>query len=435
VPVAVVTLGLASAFAVQRIYTEVFSEAVFMPLVFAVAAALRGWERRPAPGRALLVGFLAALTVYVRWVGVAVVAWAGLMAAWWGWKRLTRGAWGAQMAAFLAGSGVPVALLLAYNRWRAGSSTNRHILWHPPGAEKWQQAALTVVNWLIPDAGWLQHYAPWALPWVAWLQAHPARFSVAAVAVLGVAGAVMFAAWRRENDDRVPGQAFRQWMLQWLAFVVVYFAAVAAAIAVVDASTPMDWRLLVPLFPPLLLLVVASLWRVASARPRLMWAFVVVGGVVVLLMARQARWTFFGAHRYGAILRSARWQEADIWPAARALPDDIMLLTNEMEATIYYTRRPAHLLSLPLQTPDGLYANDAVTRQARRLPYENLDAWAEDLASRWAGQCVAVVYVGLKERPREMAAIQALRKRFTVFFEGESGLILLPPGAEACLKP
>ncbi len=430
VPAAVVAGWLATAYAMQRLYTAVFSETVFMPLVLLVGAALAFWARRPTRGRIFAVGLLAAATVYVRWVGMVVVAWALLWAGWWAWQRLTRREWGVQMALLAAGAGVPVVLLMGFNRWRAGSSTNRHVLWHPPHAAKWREAGVTVIEWLTPSQEWLQHYAPWAQGGVAWLWAHPAS----ALGMLAVLGGILWAAWRLTRTA-AESDAFKPWLVRWLAFVAVYFAALVAAITVADASTPMDWRLLAPLFPPLSMMVIASLWRLARTRPWATWAFVLLWGVVLLLMARQARWTFFEARRFGSVLRGARWQEADIWPAVRALPDDVMVMTNELEATLYYTQRPAHWFALPLHARGEVYDYDPVTGEAQRLPYENLDAWAQALASRWEGRCVALVYVNLKQRTEETPAVQALQRAFETHFAGESGWIFVPRGASGCFSP
>ncbi len=430
VPVGVVGVWLAVSFALQYIFTSVFSEGLFMALVLLTGVALWAWEGRLTSRRAVLLGLVAALTVYVRWVGVVVVGWAGLMLLWRGWQKLPRRALWQQVVAFGAAAGLPVLLLLGVNEWRAGSGTNRHILWHPPGIAKWEQAAQTLVFWLVPGDDWLQHYAPWALPAAAWLRAHPFVF---AAGVLALVGAAVYCAWRRlpaADSDEPP---LRSLLRRWLSFVAVYFAGLAAAIAVADASTPMDWRLLVPLFPPLSLVFFVSLWELARSRPWRQWAFAVLWGIVLLLMVRQVRWTFFEARRYGQILRSEVWQQADLWPEIRALPPNVRLRTNEMEVTMYYTRRPAHLLSVPSSEDGEVRLYDPVTDEILPLPYASLDAWATALAERWRGQCVAVVYVGLKHREAEAPAVEALQRAFQVYFAGESGWIFLPPDSQACV--
>ena len=430
VPAAAAAVWLAVSFALQKIFTSVFSEGPFMALVLLTGIALWAWEGRPTLRRAVLLGLVAALTVYVRWVGMVVLGWAGLMLLWWGWQKLPRKALWQQAAAFGAAAGLPVLLLLGVNEWRAGSGTNRHILWHPPGIAKWEQAAQTLVLWLTPGDDWLRHYTPWALPAVVWLRVHPFVF---AMGVLLVTGAAVCFAWRRSAGSLSEESPLRSLLRRWLSFAAVYFAGLVAAITIVDALTPMDWRLLVPLFPPLSLVFFVSLWELTRNRPWRQWFFAVFWGMVLLLMVRQARWTFFPAHRYGQVLRSAIWQQADLWPEIRALPPNVWLRTNEMEVTMYYTRRPAHLLSVPISEGGEIRLYDPVTDKVRPLPYADLDAWAEALAEGWRGRCVAVVYVGLKHREAEAPAVAALQRAFRVHFAGESGWIFLPPDSQACV--
>jgi len=403
-----VALWLAVGGGLLEIYAWARSETLFITLLLLVGWLLMRWEEHPSLAGALAVGLLTAWMTFVRWMGLAVVAWALLWMGWVVWQRRLARGW-KHLALAAAGAGVPVGALLLVNRLAAGAATNRRLLWHPPSAAKWQQALQTVGEWFCTACR---------------LDAR-GEMLVGALAVVGALGVVVFA-WRRAARHQEACGAF---VGRWGSFVVLYFGALVAAITLVDAATPLDKRLLAPLLPVLSLVLAVAAWECLRRRPIALTA----GSVLWALFLAFTLWgdyhAFYDMRWGGVAVRSFRWQQAEIWKAVRTLPPDVLVLTNDMEGTIYYTNRPAHLLDVPVLKDGRLYHYDASLAEMVPLPYADMRAWGEALARSLQGKCVAVVYVTLKQ-PSNPALEQAM----DVVARYRSGLLLAPPGGKACLR-
>ncbi len=404
-------LTLAVAFPVIRLYAWVLSEGPFLAWVLAVAWALERWQRKPTGARGLLLGLMVAWGVYVRWLGLALVAWVGLWVL--GvWRRrglmATRSA-----AAFLAAALLPIAALFLASSVVTGAPASRTPGWHPPTAATWWQAVETLSAWVTQP----------------FTDLSPAQTAARAAAVVAAALGLSLGAWLRTG----PGgeDTTRLFLLRWWSFIFGYLLTLVGAITLMDASTPMDWRLLAPLFPPLVMVTAASAWTLmatwwpAALLLALVWVqFLRVHKVYDEFFLRQ--W-----HRRGAVLRSEAWQTADIWPLLALLPPEVRLYTNERIETYYYVDRPAeNLPPFPTWREGRAYICHVVTLRCRPLPYTSMEAWWQDTVARLSQPCqaVALITVGLHDdeaRQRLQAWQQRLEDAMTLWGQTASGTVFL----------
>jgi len=407
-PAAGLTLYLGFAYPWLRIATWVFSEAPFLALILLTGWALTRWHEKPTRGRALLVAGLAAAGTLVRWIGGVLFLWAG--------SRMVRHGRQApearrSMVVFLLGYGIPVAAWVLRNRLVAGNAVNRPLAWHPPGLEKWYQAAETLADWVRPWYATRTVNQTWAL---------------AASVVLVSAGLLVWA-WRTATPSE------RDALALWLGFLAWYGGGLVAAISWVDALTPMDWRLLAPVFLVLVWLLALASWITLGRY----WATALLLAWVAYRLARVS-WTYDSfylldrMHHTGGALRNAAWQTAGIWQGIRALPPDVPLWTNELPELLYYADRPAFRL------PHGY-----VIREGRRWLYDvTTGRWldrgpapqdATDWLRRLARQVqnhqgyIAFITVDPAQRPRERV-YHVCFKPWKVY---KTGTLLRP--REACL--
>lgn len=406
---------LAVAIGTHFVYPWALSETVFLPVIFLLAWALHRWEAQPLPARGVLVGLLAAWATYLRWVGLVTLGWVAL-AGWLAWprtpwpQRLRRLIWP------LLGGLAPVALLFWVNATLAGSATNRALRWHPPHADQWLQLWATLQAWLAPFYHRLPGPAAW---WTALLLA------------AGVSGVLWGLLTARHHGDTPLLALYRRWGL----FTVIYLAGLVAAFTLVDASTPWNTRILSPLFPALSVLGVAALWQALRRHPWLVTLAVVLGLVFLLSAFRYTRRTLGPTRLGGGKLRMGRWQKADIWPVLRRLPAATPVLTNELEETLYYARRPAVPLDPPLFIDGRAFFCDPVNAICQPAPYTSLEDWATDLAQRYADQCVVIAYIAVQEKEEGFAPLrEALTRTWEPIYSDPSGMLFVPPGQGTCLE-
>ncbi len=418
-PAAGLAAGVAVALPLYRIYPVAFSETLFLPGVLLVGWALGRWQRSPSWGWALVIGLLSAWLTYVRWIGLAVLLWALMDIS---LTALARRRWQFLGYVALAGVGglVPLGALVMTNRLRAGSATNRALVWHPPTPEKWQQAREALWAWMDPLTQWLVPHE---------------RSGLLAVVLYLAAMILVGAAYQRARHDP-EGSRLRAHLRRWILFGGIYVGSVIAAIALLDASTPLDWRLLIPVFPALALLVGPSLWFFLRRIPVGVLVALVLGVALVYTNLRYDKRQLAPLHYHGGWLRAARWQKAAIWPALRNLPPETQVFTNEFEETIYYADRPAQALIFPVIRQGQAYFCDPVTEKCQEASYRSLTDWAEQLRHDFRRDCVAIAYVAVQEKESHSKALrQALEQVFLPVYQDDSGLILAPPDMASCLSP
>lgn len=416
-PAAGLAAWLAVALPMIYLYGFVFSETLFLPLLFLTAWALRRWQQAPTPQRALVAGLLAGLAAYVRWIGLLLPVWI-LLDTLLLWRRQRPQGWDRQILLAATGSLLPTGLLLLINHLRGGAATNRRILWHPPSPEKWHQALETFWTWADPLTHPFAEHNPWLT-----------------LALYALLVATLLLAAREALRGRMPS-APRGLLRRWSLFALLYFAGVVAAIALVDASTPLDARILAPLFPALSLLLALAVWWQIRQRPLAVVLLTAAWVGLLFLNLKYTKQRLANYHYYGFQLRAKRWQKASIWDAVRALPPQVQIFTNEYQETMYYTDRPASVLQFPLIRDGKAYLFDPVTLETQELSYHSLHEWAQALERRYAGQCVAVVYVAIQEKDNHTRPLrEALLPVFTPVYEDASGIIFAPPGMARCLQP
>ena len=415
-PTAAVALWLAVAFPMQRVVTQVLSEPLFLVQIGLLAWALDRWQAAPTRRRAVLTGLLAAWAVYTRWIGLALLVWAaGDML--WAWRRARPPDWMRQAGAALLAAGLPIAALLAAGAAVAPAATGRPLGWHPPDAAKWSQAATTIAQWVTPLFGLRTPSQAWA-----W----------AAVVLVGTLTIALWAA-RGPRAEPVPHPATPDdaaFVWRWGSLLVGYGGLLVLAITVADASTPLDWRLLAPMFWAGSVLTVGAAWRTLGRR----WPTALLLAWVGLTLLRYT-WTWDRQllvrkmHQAGAGLRNETWQTAAIWPVLRDLPSQVVVVTNELPETEYYTDRPAWPLpAQPVWRAGRPYVYDPVAGAYIPVAQDEPTAWGAWVAKRWQGRCAAIVLVTVALPDDEAAAVQAqLAAHLTLVQQVDGGVLFAPP--------
>jgi hypothetical protein len=127
-------------------------------------------------------------------------------------------------------------------------------------------------------------------------------------------------------------------------FIVVYFAFLVISLTFVDASTPLDDRILGPIFLAGLCLALYLVWSVAGRIDAPTAMQVAFWTLVVLFLGigawRVVQWSSNG-HQQGLGFSGYTWQRSETLRRAAELPNEIQIYSNAPEAIYLYTQRPA----------------------------------------------------------------------------------------------
>lgn len=320
--------ALAAAFfllispALFSLHSMAWTEALFLFLGFAGFACLALFLERGSWPLLALATCCLGLAMLTRYAGAALLATAALALFLYPNRHWRARLLHTVLFAFL--SGLPFFLWLL--RSRDGGAI-RTLSFHPIGREQLQQGLNSVVGWfLIPDS----------LPTLV-------KLGLLAALLLPL-GAALFLIYREREKRPLPHPLL--WLL--LLFTFIYPTFLLFSISFFDANTPLDDRILSPLYVALLLLLIyaiATLWQTVS-RPR--GRLVALLALALLLAVGQIRqscaWLWQG-YQQGIGFNSLTWQNSPLIQAIAELDEETLLFANAPEPINIHTGRP--VLRLP----------------------------------------------------------------------------------------
>ncbi len=348
----------ASGLPLLTMHSMAWSEPLFLLLSFLCLFVLAAHLDQERPAALLLAGLLGGLAFLTRYAAIPFLAAGVLGLLFMGRPSASRRLASAALFAGLAL--LPMALWTVRNLAVADTAAARVLAWHPAGRAHLWQALYTVAGWLhVPDR------AP------NWLRLG----LLLAVAGMALAAAVLM--WRTRPARQVPA------FVKLLALLIpLYSAFLAASISLLDASTPLDDRILTPLYVAILFLALYAVGELlpVATHPR-RWQ-VALATLLLLLVAgssiRGAAWAGDG-YRQGIGFSSLAWQRSPLIEQVRWLPPETVIYSNVPEAVYLHAGRRALPLPRPInattQQPNPSYAAEIAhmgqlfDHQAARLVY------------------------------------------------------------------
>lgn len=306
------------------------SEPLFLLLLLAAWLALaRALQTRTLPPVVLSACLFAAAWL-TRYAGMAALA-AGALAL------LLHPAFAPRrralaLALFIIIGTLPPALWSLRNYAVAGTAAGRTLAWHPVSTGHLRMGAGVVTKWIFPQA---IPPAPRALLFALFVAV------AAGLALHIVRRAGLPLRLRTLYDFAVRRPA----VLITAIFVAVYVPFLLVSISLVDAHTPLDHRLLAPVFLALVIACWTAGERLCSlARSRAPRAYHLAGvGLVILgtLLAGSFSLRYSHIRATGEGVGFARWRHTAIISAVRRLPAGVPIYSNGQDIIYALTGRPA----------------------------------------------------------------------------------------------
>jgi Dolichyl-phosphate-mannose-protein mannosyltransferase len=302
-----------------RVHSWALTEPLFLAGVVVTLGALARQIRVPSPRWLLAAGAAAGIAALTRYTGLALLATGALALAIWTPRPTARRLRDA--AVFLGMGSLP--LVAWHVRGLLVGAPGRPLGMHPITPAQLRTGLDTISAWLLPET----------IP--AGVRVFVAAVALAALGLL----------WRRLTVTQA-GQALTRVVG---LFVLCYLALLLATITFVYTNVPLDARLLVPLLVSAILVG----WRLPDsaapgtpARRGLLaacWALVILAGV------RAGAWVA-AAEVEDLGYASRAWRQSAIVEAVRALPGDVLIVSNAPDAIYVLTGRRAEFVRIGRQT-------------------------------------------------------------------------------------
>lgn len=315
---------------VLKIFSMAWSEPLFLFFTLGSFLSLLVGAAKDARILIFTSAILAGLAALTRYAGIAILM-AGTGALFIigssGLRAKIRDAGSYFVAGF-----APLSLWFLRNLYVAGEAVNREVSIHPITRGHLWQAIETFAGWLFLPVEF------------------PGRLKAVFLLVfLSIASWVLFWLFFRPSGRAVEEQVSeireRTYLKMIAVYVSVYALFLIASITFVDANTPLDDRILSPLFILGFLVVafmLSSLWERAGLQPwtRRLLAITLVVFAVVALQA-SARWSL-RALNHGLGFNHTQWRNSSLLASLEMFDENATIYSNSPEAIYIHTKRSAY---------------------------------------------------------------------------------------------
>lgn len=333
------------------IHSLALSEPMFLALALTCLIAFGAYAQRGGTPMLLLASAAGAAACLTRYPGIALLP-ALLVGLLWlgrgGWQRRLR-----DVGVLALVVGVPLGAWMLRNQWLGSNLANRTLAFHPVGAAHVESALVTVSLWLFP-------------------RDVPATLRCLLLGLLIGVGAE---AARRRFQLSAASDSLRRRLraaplaTMLLLFAVAYVGLLVVSISFVDFYTPLDSRILSPLYPIGLVFTLAGVRRLLAMMPDAVSFRRAVMTCALLLCALQmvrGADLLVTSYRDGLGFARRSWQQSKLLARVRALPPDTVIYSNAADVIAMLTGRRA--LGLPAaHDPTSGNANPSFVQERQQM--------------------------------------------------------------------
>lgn len=304
---------------------EIHSMAWTEPLFILLSLLAGMWMDKALDGKAVYFWLAAAMIgagFLTRYAGAALIP-AGVLVFFLFtpgnlWKRVVRS------VSFGLISAIPGVLWAARNYYVADTAANREFLFHPPTLSQLLEGLNTVSSWLLVPEGA-----------TALLKAIP-------ILIVGLLiGVYLYQNYALGHSSiqqsRSPAIFF--------IFMLAYGGFVLFSLTFFDANTPLDGRILSPVFVWSLMVVLQALsWFLTTIKrhPVMMASGAAIAGLILFTLLGSSVPYGMNAYREGLGFNTSSWAQSESLAAVKKLPENLILYTNSIEAVYIQTDRMAN---------------------------------------------------------------------------------------------
>jgi len=340
-PVALGTFLFATSPQMLRIHATVWSEAPFLFFMLVSFISLMEYSGKGDWRMLICAAIATALAALTRYAGAALVA--GALLAIFTRRQSSLRTKVAHVFLFGAIACLPVSLWIVRNLLLAGTAFNRTIVFHPITRPRLEQALDTLSQWILPSK----------LPY---------QFRLVGLFLVAIALALLMR--RRKNRGHTN---FGTALQPLFCFAGCYVLMLVASLSFIGAHTPLDFRILSPLFIVFLIVLMFMLdvgLPLLHGRKKaavLLLCLIIAASyalrAVKLMSDEKRRWACYG---------SVEWRHSPTIANIKTLPAQTLIFSNSPDAIYLLTGRST--LRIPQEiNPDTTLVNDEFTEQVQQM--------------------------------------------------------------------
>lgn len=325
---------------VLNIHSVAWSEPLFIFFGFLGLFILSTHIEKPKLSLLIISSIAIALAFLTRYIGITLlmtgVAGIILLCRETYYKRI------ADSIIFLTVSSLPIIIWSIRNLYIAGSATNREIVFHPISLSHVKSAFFHISIWLFPSNV-------------------PTVIRVISLAVVILLIFVMIQKLKRQNMSDFNKRNLDDAKLLLLsAFILIYVGFLIISISFIDAQTPLDNRILSPVYVSGLILTMCQTPKLFHYMRKIHFLKIVsifIAAFAISYLIRGAIWVI-NNYGDGQGYASKAWRESKIIQKIITLPREIRVYTNAPEAIYILTGKSAYWI--PIKTDQNtLLPNDS----------------------------------------------------------------------------
>ena len=313
-----------------RMNAYALSEPLYITFTLLVFLTFARYLEREKKGWLVLAGFLTGLAYLTRYVGLSILA--TLLVA----IIILRPTWKKRFVAlsiYLLGALPPILLWMGRNKLLSGKTTNRVMAWHPVTAQNILRGINATTQFLIPVEGW-------------WDRLQEVPYFFTSLILLILAG-LFFWVMKKSLRAFLKPDSERPEAISLIVgiYILGYLGSLLFSLSFFDGSTPLNHRILTPLYLSLLILLPSIgmwVWRKENiyARIALLIAAIFILLTSTITQVKTLRVLREDAQRFA----SWRWRENAVMDAISELPKEMPLYTNQPPAVYFWADHPAFIL-------------------------------------------------------------------------------------------
>ena len=349
-PALFATFFFLSSAPLLELHAGAYSEPLFISFSLASIILLRLYINNPKLSLLISASLFLGFAFITRYIGIAflpaVLAIVLLSEA---GPRFGRKVWNTIICLIL--SCVPLSIFFVRNILVAGSATDRMFFYHP-------LPLLRYVTKLWDVA--IIYFAPIALP---------ASVTLVAVGLLAAFLVTQILILFKRHGKNISWRSGVIIMpAACLLFSVSYLLFLYLSISFMDASTPVDVRILSPILCILIVGGFSAVWAVSKTlqAPLLWWGFLLCAVLSILIKMPDAIQSAAALREYGFGYTSRLWQTSETVAFVKLQPEKMIIYTNGVDVLGFLTGK--NTINVPYKTfPITMQTNSQYNKQMNEM--------------------------------------------------------------------